>query len=472
MEATTETIESRTEDIKNLIEKQRTFFASNVTKSVEFRKKQLIKLKELIEQYEEEIVDALYQDLRKHEFEAFATEIGIIMVELDKTISKINKWSTPRKVSTPLFHFKANSYIKPEPYGNTLIISPWNYPFQLLFAPLIGAMAAGNTAILKPSEYAPATSKIAAKIINDHFDPAYLALVEGGIPESQALLAEKFDYIFFTGGTSVGKIIYQAAAKHLTPVTLELGGKSPCIIDKDTHLNYTAKRIVWGKFVNAGQTCIAPDYILVDRNVKDQVIDKLKEYITKFYGEDAQASDSYPRIINHRHFDRLNGYIQAEQDHVIFGGKTDRDDKFIGPTLLEGIGLDVPVMKEEIFGPILPIIVYDNIEEAIDLIKSRSKPLALYMFSKNNAKIKKVLSETSAGGVTINDTLMHIANPALPFGGVGDSGIGGYHGQHSFDLFSHHKSVLHRSFLIEEPIRYAPYKLGRKWLKKIMDWAL
>jgi aldehyde dehydrogenase (NAD+) len=454
-----------------LVKQQRQYFATNVTKKVEFRKKQLQKLRQLLTEHEDEIIAALRHDLHKHEFEGYATEVGFVVKDLDKAINKLEKWAAPQAVSTPLFHFKANSYTQAEPYGNTLIISPWNYPFQLLFAPLVGAMAAGNTAILKPSEFAEATSKVAAKIINDNFDAQYIHLVEGGVPETQALLAQKFDYIFFTGGTGVGKIIYKAAAENLTPVTLELGGKSPCIVDHDTHLNYTAKRIVWGKFVNAGQTCIAPDYLLVDKKIKPQLVERIKHYITQFYGENPQKSDSYGRIINQRHHQRIAAYLQ--DGTVLHGGQCDEDDRYIAPTLLDNVDVDAPLMQDEIFGPLLPIIEYEDLREAIDFIKKRSKPLALYIFSKNDLKIQRILSETSAGGVTINDTLMHIANSELPFGGVGDSGIGAYHGKHSFNTFSHQKAVLHRSFLIEEPVRYAPYnKVSRKWLKRIMDWTL
>lgn len=456
--------------IQLLIQAQRDFFGTNKTKELKFRLEQLQKLKKLIVNNEDSIVQALHKDLRKHEFEAYATEIGIVMVDINKAISKLRKWIKPQKVKTPVFQYVASSYIKPEPYGNVLIIAPWNYPVQLLLAPMIGAIAAGNTLILKPSEYSVHTSALLSKLINETFDYQYIKSVEGAVEETQALLNEKFDYIFFTGSTKVGKIVYQAAAKHLTPVTLELGGKSPCIVDADTHLDYTAKRIVWGKFVNVGQTCIAPDYLLVDKKIKAALVEKIKFYIHQFFGENPQKSDSMGRIINEIHFDRLLTYLN--DGLIIEGGTHDRSDKYIAPTLLENVSLNDPVMQDEIFGPILPIFEYNNIKEAIDLIKSRPKPLAMYIFSKNNQKIDHILNETSAGGVTINDTLMHIVNGALPFGGVGESGIGAYHGKHSFELFSHLKSVLHRSFLVEEPIRYAPYNMKRNWLRKIMDWTL
>jgi acyl-CoA reductase-like NAD-dependent aldehyde dehydrogenase len=462
--------ETKAGQIKSLIQRQRDFFATGATKSVKFRKEQLAKLKNLISTHERDFIDALHKDLRKHEFEAYATEIGFILIELRKAINNVDKWAKTRTVPTPLFHFNGNSYVQPEPYGVTLIISPWNYPFQLLFAPLVGAISAGNTAVIKPSEFAPATSAIIAKVISENFAPEFIACVEGGVPESQALLEEKFDYIFFTGGTNVGRIVYQAAAKHLTPVTLELGGKSPCIVDRDTNIALTAKRIVWGKFVNAGQTCIAPDYILVDKSVKEQLVAKIIEYIKKAYGDDAQRSEHYPRVINQQHHSRLTSYF--EEGDILYGGKADADDNYIEPTLLENVKLDSKVMTDEIFGPILPIIEYDNLKDAIEFINKRAKPLALYIFSKDEKKIQKVLAETSAGGVTVNDTLLHIVNPHLPFGGVGDSGIGAYHGQLSFDVFSHMKSVLRRTFLVDDPVRYAPYKLKLSWLRRLMDWTL
>jgi aldehyde dehydrogenase (NAD+) len=468
METLTASVE--TSVIKTIVEKQRDYFNSGATKSVKFRKDQLIRLKNLVTTHEADFIEALKKDLRKHEFEAYATEIGFVLIELKKAISNVEKWAKPRTVPTPLFHFNGNSYVQPEPYGVTLIVSPWNYPFQLLFAPLVGAMAAGNTSVLKPSEFAPATSAMIAKVISENFSPEYIACVEGGIPESKALLEEKFDYIFFTGGTNVGRIVYQAAAKHLTPVTLELGGKSPCIVDRDTNISLTAKRIVWGKFVNAGQTCIAPDYILVDKSVKDQLVAKIIEYVKKSYGDDAQRSEHYPRIINQQHLKRVAAYI--EEGDILFGGKVDVADNYIEPTLLENVPQDAKVMSDEIFGPVLPIIEYDNLNEAIDFINKRPKPLALYIFSKDEKKVQKVLSETSAGGVTVNDTLLHIANPHLPFGGVGESGIGAYHGQLSFDVFSHMKSVLRRTFLVDDPVRYAPYKLKISWLRRLMDWTL
>ena len=458
------------EQIQAYVQAQRDFFKTGATKSLAFRKEQLEKLRDLIENNEDAIIDALYQDLGKHEFEAYTTEVGFVQAEISEALHNLRKWAKPKRVGTPPFLQIASSRIQPEPYGNTLIIAPWNYPMQLLVAPLVGAIAAGNTAIVKPSEYAPHTSALMARLFNATFEADYIRVVEGAVQETQWLLQHKYDFIFFTGSTKVGKIIYKAAAEHLTPVCLELGGKSPCIVDTDVQLDYTAKRLLWGKLINAGQTCIAPDYLLVDQRIKDALVEKIQFYLKQFLGDNPQNSSSYARIINPLHFDRLVGYLN--QGNIITGGQHDRDDRYIAPTLMEDVDLHAPVMQEEIFGPILPIVTYGNIREAIELINERPKPLALYMFSKNERKIDVVLENTSAGGVTINDTLMHIVNGNLPFGGVGGSGIGAYHGKHSFDLFSHQKSVLHRSFLVEEPIRYAPYKMTRKWIKKLMKWTI
>jgi acyl-CoA reductase-like NAD-dependent aldehyde dehydrogenase len=455
--------------IKQLLEDQRSYFRSGATLDVAFRVKQLKALKDVIGRYESQIIKALHADLHKGEFEAFGTEIGFTMLEIDDAIKNVERWARPKTVPTPIFHFKGSSYIKPEPYGMALIIAPWNYPFQLLIAPAVGAIAAGNTLVLKPSELAPHTSAVVAEMIREVFDPHYIAILEGGVEVSEALLQEKFDYIFFTGGTGVGRIVYQAAAKHLTPVTLELGGKSPCIIDKDTDISTTAKRIAWGKFINAGQTCIAPDYLLVHARVKDRLVRAIQDCVRDFYGENTAESPDYCRIINERHYERLVAYLQ--DGHILMGGQHNKASKFIAPTLLDNVSLDSSVMQEEIFGPILPIIEFSDVEEVIDLVNDRAKPLALYIFSRSQKFIDKILHHTSSGGVAINDTVMHIGNPNLPFGGVGDSGLGAYHSKSSFDLFSHQRSVLHKSFLIDPPVRYAPYKLSLGILKKLMRWS-
>ncbi len=469
MTATTALIPSETAYITKIIEKQRAYFATGVTRDVKFRVQQLKKLREAIVKNEKSLLEAMYKDLRKCETEGYLTEIGIVMNDINDAIDNTRKWTRNKHVPTPLFHAKASSYIKTDPYGNVLVIAPWNYPFQLAVAPMIGALAAGNTVILKPSEYALHTSKAVAALIREVYAEEYVAVVEGGIPETQTLLNEKFDYVFFTGSTNVGRIVYQAAAKHLTPVTLELGGKSPCIIDEKIQVSYSAKRIVSGKLINAGQTCIAPDYLLIHANIKDQLIAEMKKQINAFYGEDQQKSPDYGRIINKKHFKRLKSMMD-KSGKIIFGGQTDEDDLYIAPTLLDDVAKDDPVMQEEIFGPLLPILTYTRLEDAIKFVNERPKPLALYMFSKSQKNIDKVMDETSSGGVTINDTVMHFANPNLPFGGVGASGIGAYHGRASYDTFSHQKGILHKSFLVDAAVRYAPYGKNSSLLKMMLKY--
>jgi aldehyde dehydrogenase (NAD+) len=372
----------------------------------------------------------------------------------------------PKRVWTPLTQFWSVSKIYPKPYGVSLIISPWNYPFQLLFAPLIGAISAGCTAVLKSSELAPATSSISKKIIDKYFQPDYIALVEGGIETSQALLQQKWDMIFFTGSTQVGKIVMQSAAKHLTPTVLELGGKSPCIVDETAHLEFAARRIVWGKLVNAGQTCVAPDYLFVHETIKDALVQKIIENIKKSYGEDASKSPDYPRIINEKHFIRLTKYLN--DGNIIYGGKTNIETRYFEPTLLDNVNPESPVMQEEIFGPILPILTYKNLKQAIDFINARPKPLALYLFTNSSENEQKILNYTDSGGGCINDCLVHLAPQDLPFGGVGESGMGHYHGKSSFDAFSHPRGILKKTNLFDVPIRYAPYLNKLKLLKYFM----
>jgi aldehyde dehydrogenase (NAD+) len=348
-----------------------------------------------------------------------------------------------------------------------LIVAPWNYPFALTIQPLIGAIAAGNCAILKPSEHTPHTSQAIAKIINDNFDPNFIIAIEGGIETNQALLAERFDHIFFTGGTAIGKIVMEAAAKHLTPVTLELGGKSPCIIDETCDLEITAKRIVWGKFYNAGQTCVAPDYLLVQKNIKPLLIEKLVTHVKAFFGENAQTSPDLARIVNDRQFDRLVGLL--DEGKVLIGGNSDKSDRFIAPTLIDAVSPNSKIMAEEIFGPILPILEYDQLSEAIAFVNAHPKPLALYFFSSNKQNQERIIQETSYGGGCFNDIIMHLGNPELPFGGVGHSGMGSYHGKASFDTFSHRKSVLKNSFRFDLKWRYPPYKMTLESLKKFIN---
>ena len=448
------------------LESQRRFFASNVTKDYDFRITQLKKLKKSIVKYEKPLLDALKLDLNKSKIEAYGSEVGFVISEIDHTIKHLKKWTRNKKVSTPLFHFKASSYIKATPYGANLIIGPWNYPFQLLAAPLVGAISAGNTAILKPSELAPHTAAVVNELIKETFEEHYVAIFEGGIEMSQALLEQKFDYIFFTGSTQVGKIVYQAAAKHLTPVTLELGGKSPCIVDKDTDLDLAAKRIAWGKFLNAGQTCVAPDYIMVHKDAKTELVEHLKKHIKKFFTENPKESPYFGRIINDRHVKRLAGLMTC--GNILFGGDINHKERYVSPTLIDNVTDNDAIMQEEIFGPLIPIVEWTQEEEVINYVNEHAKPLALYLFSKNRKLIDKVINETSSGGVSINDTIVHMSTAAMPFGGVGDTGLGAYHGKYSFDTFSHQKAVMERSTIIDPPLRYAPFKLTMGALRFLM----
>ncbi len=450
--------------VGDIIRQQRDFFKTGKTKDVAFRIEQLKTLKKAVGEHLAAIIEALRSDFNKPEFETFITEVGVIQ-EIDYAIKHINAWTKPKKAASRLLEqFTTGAQIYPEPLGVVLIIGPWNYPFGLVVSPLVGAIAAGNCAILKPSEIAPHTSHVLADIIQKHFDPAYIAVVEGGVETSQKLLAEKFDHIFFTGGTAIGKIVMEAAAKHLTPVTLELGGKSPCIVDSDINVEHTARRITWGKFINAGQTCIAPDYLLVDKTIKQDLLDNIQKCIREFYGDNPVSSPDYARIINHKHLDRLREFLKDGE--IIIGGETNPDDCYIAPTVIDNVSLEESVMQNEIFGPILPVISYTDVTEAIAIINERPKPLALYLFSRNKNLQKRVLQETSSGGVCINDTVMHFTVPSLPFGGVGDSGIGNYHGKASFDTFSHYKSVLNTSLRSDPKWRYAPYKGKLQMLKR------
>ncbi|MBE9103552.1 aldehyde dehydrogenase [Nostoc cf. edaphicum LEGE 07299] len=452
-------------NVGNIIQTQRDFFQTGKTKDVNFRIEQLKNLKQAITLHEQSIIEALKADLHKPEVETYLTEISVIK-DIDYAIKHLQNWTKPQKAAVSWDFFSYSAKIYPEPLGVVLIIGPWNYPFQLIISPLIGAIAAGNCAIIKPSEIASHTSDVIAKIIAKHFDPAYLAVIEGGVEASQKLLTEKFDHIFFTGGTVVGKIIMAAAAKYLTPVTLELGGKSPCIVDTDINLEHTVRRITWGKFINAGQTCIAPDYLLVNKTIKKDLIDGLEKSLKEFYGENPASSPDYARIISEKHFERLVSFLKDGK--VVIGGENQPSERYIAPTLIDNVSLEDSVMQEEIFGPILPIIEYTDIAEAIALINSRPKPLALYLFSQDKNLQKRVLQETSSGGVCINDTVMQVGVSSLPFGGVGDSGIGNYHGKASFDTFSHKKSVLQNSFWLDLKWRYAPYQGKLPLIKKLL----
>ncbi len=444
------------ESIPQTLGRLRDFFATGKTRDVDFRIAQLKKLKEGIRKYEPEIMASLYDDMHKPPFEAYASEIGILYTEIDHIIRHLHSWSRPRRVATPVIHFLSRSRIYHDPYGVVLIISPWNYPFQLTIAPLIGAIAAGNCVLIKPSEFSSSTSATIEKMMTELFASDYVAVFQGETEATKKLLEEKFDYIFFTGSTAVGRVIMSAAARHLTPVTLELGGKSPTIVDEDVDLNYGIKRIAWGKFFNAGQTCIAPDYVLVHRKIKDSFIEKIVGTLHSFYGENPMMSPDYARIINERHFNRLLQLMKS--GWVIYGGNSQRKDLYIAPTIIDQVSPNDPVMQEEIFGPILPLVEYNDIEEAIAFVNQRPRPLALYCFSKNKKIQNRILRETSAGGGCINDTISHIGSQELPFGGIGESGMGAYHGKASFNTFTHQRGILFRSNLLDISLRYPPYR--------------
>ena len=451
--------------IRDKFNNSKAFFNTHKTKNLKFRKQQLKLLSKNIKNHENELLDALYKDLGKSKVEAYATEIGMLLKSIKLMRKELKNWSKTKQTDTPLYLFPTKSYIKKEPYGTVLIIGPFNYPVQLVFEPLIGAIAAGNTAIVKPSELTPHVAIVIRDIIEDTFDETYVSVVEGGIEETQTLLSLPFDYIFFTGSEKVGKIVYEAAARKLIPVTLELGGKSPVIVDDTANIKVASERISFGKFTNAGQTCVAPDYTLVQRKVKNDLIKALKKTITEFYGENIEKSPDFGRIVNQQHFNRLNDLIQIHKDNVVFGGNSSKEDLYIEPTLLDNITNDNKIMKEEIFGPILPIITYDNFDEVLEIIQSKSKPLSLYLFSEDENMTHRVVEELSFGGGAINDTLMHLANPNLPFGGVGSSGIGQYHGKYSFDTFSHMKSYTFKSTRLESSLFFPPYKGKFKYIK-------
>lgn len=454
------------EHYSKLIQKQREFFFQGKSKDVSYRVKALEKLKTMIKDHEKELMQALKQDLNKSEFDAYLTEIGILLEEIRFTLKHVENWAKPRKVKSSLTTVGAKGYIYPEPYGVALIISPWNYPFQLAIAPLIGAIAAGNCAIIKPSELTPATSALLAKIIQKTFPEEYIAVVVGGVETSQALLKEKFDYIFFTGSVPVGKIIMEAASKHLTPVTLELGGKSPCIIHKDANLKLAAKRIAWGKFINSGQTCIAPDYLFVHSEVKSEFLQNFKEAVEEIYGKNVIESQKMTRIVSERHFERLAFFLK--NGSIYFGGGHDVSKLTIEPTVLTDITWDDEVMQDEIFGPILPVLEYTDLQGIIHQVNERPKPLALYLFSESKQIEETILNQISFGGGCVNDTVYHLSTPHLPFGGVGESGIGAYHGKGSFDVFSHEKSILKQTTKFDLPFRYPNTKDALKKIKLLI----
>lgn len=462
--------------VQKIFQLQKKYFKSGATRDLSFRISQLNKLKTAIQSAEQKLYGALCDDFGKAYFETYATEIGLVLDEISFHIRHLRRWMKRKRVRTPLVHFPSRSWIQSEPYGVTLIIGAWNYPFQLTMEPLIGAISAGNCAIIKPSEISGKASQIIGEIINNTFPPEYLHVIEGGVEITQSLLDLPVDYIFFTGSSRVGKIIMAAAAQQLIPLTLELGGKSPTIVHADANIDLAARRIAWGKFVNAGQTCIAPDYIYAHKDIKDQLLQAITKWIRNHYPDlnlseitqNACEVADFPRIINAQHFHRLRNLIPAEK--VFLGGNSNEAHNYLSPTILRDVTWDDRIMQEEIFGPILPILEYADIEDVISEVNSRPKPLALYLFTRNKRIEHRVLDQISFGGGAINDTLSHIANPWLPFGGVGQSGMGKYHGKASFDTFSNQKSILKKANWLDLPIRYPPYQ--STWKTKILKWVL
>ncbi|MDD3171901.1 MAG: aldehyde dehydrogenase [Bacilli bacterium] len=452
-------------DIKNIVDTQRNYFNTGVTKNLKYRLEALQKLENSIENNKNLILEALKEDLNKSDIEAYMTEISLLKEDIRYIKKRLPKWSKNKRVRTSLMQFPAKCYVASEPFGVVLIMSPWNYPLLLALSPLVGAIAAGNCAVVKPSAYAPKTSLVINKVISEVFSDNYCCVVQGGRAENTELLKQKFDYIFFTGSIEVGKLVMESASKNLTPVSLELGGKSPVIIDQSADIDMAAKKLAFGKYINAGQTCIAPDYVFVHESKEKELLDSLKIYIEKFYpkNKDNEIED-YPKIVNKKHFERLLNLI--EKDKVKIGGKYDEGKLSIEPTVMNEINFDSPIMQEEIFGPILPIMTFNNLEEVINKLHSLPKPLALYLFTCKREVKEKVIKEVSFGGGCINDVILHIATSHMGFGGVGNSGMGSYHGKHSFDTFTHYKSIVDKGLLIDISLRYRPYTENKKKLLK------
>jgi aldehyde dehydrogenase (NAD+) len=454
------------EQIHEIIARHRAFFNTGRTKDLSFRTEQLRRLKQAVAAKEHALLRALAQDLGKPAFEAYSGDVAISMNEIDHALRHLHSWAAPQKVRTPLAHFPARCAVAPEPYGVALIIGPWNFPVQLVLVPLASALAAGNCAIVKPSPLAPATTALIRKIVEGCLPADLVTVIEGGAETAQALLEERFDHVFFTGGTATGRHVMQAAAKHLTPVTLELGGKNPCIVDADIDLDTAARRITWGKFYNAGQSCVAVDHVLVDRRVKDRLLERIVAAVRVFYGKDPAHSPDFGRIVNAEHVDRLARLLSCGQ--IVTGGSFDRERRYVAPTVIDGIRGDEPIMDDEIFGPLLPVMTYDRLEEALSYLERRPRPLALYVFSRDRGFQERVLSRTSSGGACVNDTTIHFAVPGLPFGGVGDSGMGRYHGRAGFDAFSNERSIVRNGFLLDVLLRYPPYRDRLKILRKLL----
>jgi aldehyde dehydrogenase (NAD+) len=452
------------EKIEEIISLQRNFFKSEKTKKLDFRKKMLKRLLSVMKQWESDLSQALYKDLHKSYEEAYMTEFSIVYGEIKQHLNHFKDWADRESVSSPLKMFPSRSYLVKEPLGNTLIISPWNYPVQLLLNPLVGAISSGCTAVLKPSPYTPNVSNVLAKMISENFDEEYIAVVQGNREVNERLLSYRFDLIFFTGSPLLGKLVMKAASQYLTPVILELGGKSPCIVDKSCDVKLAARRIVFGKTLNSGQTCIAPDYLFIHKNVKAEFIEAFQDELKQMHGVDPEKSEHYVRIVNEKAFDRVLSYM--EEGDVIVGGKSNRETRYIEPTLIENVKCDSSLMTDEIFGPIFPLMEFEDIDEVLKFVNEREKPLALYYFG-DEKKGWKVIRKTSSGGACINDTIMHIANENAPFGGVGNSGMGSYHGRDSFLAFSHRRTVVATPKSFDLPLRYMPYKFF-KWIKKLL----
>lgn len=454
-------------EIKDLVSRQRRYFLAGETLPVEARLEALKKLKKCIQEHEQEINEALKADLGKSAFESYMCETGLVLSELSYMIKNTPSYAREQTVPTPIAQFSSRSYRKPSPYGVVLIMSPWNYPFLLSIDPLIDAIAAGNTAIVKPSAYSPNTSRVIEKILSQCFDRSYVAVVTGGRAENTCLLNEHFDYIFFTGSQHVGREVMEKASRYLTPVTLELGGKSPCIVEKSANLKLAARRIVFGKYLNCGQTCVAPDYIYCDREIKDELIRQIKKQIRKQYSASPLDNKNYGKIINEKHFSRILGLIDSQK--VVHGGENNPDTLQIAPTVMDNVIFEDAVMQEEIFGPVLPVLTYDSLDEAIGKINSMAHPLALYIFTSDKSAAEKVTSRCSYGGGCVNDTIIHLATSEMGFGGFGESGMGAYHGKDGFDTFTHYKSIVNKKTWIDLPMRYQPYrKLNEKLLKKFL----
>jgi aldehyde dehydrogenase (NAD+) len=469
MQMQTETLRPATDasEIPKRVAKLRDVFESGRTRPVEWRRRQLQRMKAMLEEREADFLDALAADLGKPRLEGWASDIAVVITEIDYALRHLAGWMKPERVWTPLAQRPGRATVRPEPFGVALVIAPWNYPVHLLLLPMVGALAAGNAVVGKPSEVSAHTSAALARLVPEYLDPDGVAIVEGGVTETQALLAERFDYVFYTGNGRVGRVVMEAAAKHLTPVTLELGGKSPVIVDAAANVEVAARRIAFGKFLNAGQTCIAPDYVLVARARHEDLVEQIGRAIREFYGSDPAASPDYARIVNDAHFRRLDELLTGGTP--VIGGETRADERYVAPTVLRDVAPDAPVMTEEIFGPILPVVPVMDVDEAIRFVNERDRPLALYFFSESDAAQERVLEQTSSGGACVNATVMHVAVPDLPFGGVGASGMGSYHGKASFDVFSHRKSVLVKPTRLDPKLAYPPYtKLKERIIRRFL----